>query len=48
MNAVILIVDDDTGVRNMLKRSLSREGYEVHVEHQSKTPLPGGATKQGR
>jgi len=29
-------------------KAYQREGYEVHVEHQSKTPLPGGATKQGR
>jgi len=31
MNAVILIVDDESSVRHALKRRLSREGYEVHV-----------------
>ena len=31
MNAVILVVDEETSVRYTLKRRLSREGYEVHV-----------------
>jgi len=31
MNAVILIVDDDPGVRYSLKRRLGRKGHEVHV-----------------
>jgi len=31
MNAVILIVDDDAGIRYTLKRCLSRDGHEVHT-----------------
>jgi len=31
MNAVILVVDDEAGIRYALKRRLGREGYEVHV-----------------
>jgi len=31
MNAVILVVDDDDGIRYSLKRRLGREGHEVHV-----------------
>ena len=31
MNAVILIVDDEEGIRYSLKRRLCREGHEVHV-----------------
>jgi len=31
MNAVILIVDEDAGIRYSLKRCLSRDGHEVHA-----------------
>ena len=31
MNAVILVVDDEAGIRYALKKRLGREGYEVHV-----------------
>ncbi|MFP4055862.1 MAG: sigma-54-dependent transcriptional regulator [Candidatus Brocadiia bacterium] len=39
MDAVILIVDDDSGVRYSLKRRLSREGHEVHVASSARQGL---------
>jgi len=39
MNAVILIVDDEEGIRYSLKRRLANEGHEVHVASSARQGL---------